>query len=118
MFILFYKPCLQDGLLSNLSDFIWTDINWALEALAFILMSVQNHVRWPLTLFQITSDKFHINATKTPWTIILSESHIFDAEKGVEYKLNKQLEAGDVIKAWGVYKDDSTSKFRYTNLLF
>ena len=23
------------------SDFIWTDINWTLEALAFILMSVQ-----------------------------------------------------------------------------
>ena len=39
--------------------------------------------------------------------------HIFEAEKNVEYVLNKPLEVGDVIRAWGVYRDHSTSKFRF-----
>ena len=43
---------------------------------------------------------------------LLPAGHIFDAEKNVEYALNKPLEVGDVIRAWGVYRDHSTSKFR------
>ena len=38
---------------------------------------------------------------------------MFNAQTNVEYGLNKELTPGDVIKAWGVYKDDSTSKFRH-----
>ena len=42
-----------------------------------------------------------------------SDGHTFNAQKNVEYELKKQLQVGDVIKAWGVYKDHTTSKFRY-----
>ncbi|KAL5249183.1 hypothetical protein ACHWQZ_G018138 [Mnemiopsis leidyi] len=43
--------------------------------------------------------------------LFASEGHVFNAQTNVEYGLNKELTPGDVIKAWGVYKDDSTSKF-------
>ena len=48
--------------------------------------------------------------------IYLSDSHVFDAEVNAIYPLKKQLQEGDVIRAWGVYKDHSTSKFRYSYL--
>ena len=41
-----------------------------------------------------------------------SESHTFNAETNKEYSLKRQLKDGDVIRAWGVYKDDTTAKFR------
>jgi len=35
----------------------------------------------------------------------------FDAEVNVRYPLNRPLQVGDVINAWGTYKDGTTSKF-------
>jgi len=35
----------------------------------------------------------------------------FDAEVDVKYPLNRSLKVGDVINAWGIYQDETTSKF-------
>ena len=44
--------------------------------------------------------------------VMFSESHTFNAVTNKEYSLKRQLKDGDVIRAWGVYKDDTTAKFR------
>ena len=43
----------------------------------------------------------------------LTGDQIFDAQKDVHYELNKPLEDGDIVRAWGVYKDYTTSTFRW-----
>ena len=43
-----------------------------------------------------------------------TEAHIFSADENTLYELKKPLEVGDVTRAWGVFKDDSTSKFSVT----
>ena len=43
----------------------------------------------------------------------LAGGHIFNVQKNVDYELNKPLEVGDIVRAWGVYKDHTTSKFRF-----
>ena len=40
-----------------------------------------------------------------------ADGHIISATKLIPYELKKPLEVGDVIRAWGVYKDDTTSRF-------
>ena len=41
-----------------------------------------------------------------------SGDHIFATRDETEYKLHKALEVGDVISAFGQFKDHTTSKFR------
>ena len=40
-----------------------------------------------------------------------ANGHIISATRLIPYELKKPLEVGDVIRAWGVYKDDTTSRF-------
>ncbi|KAL5272322.1 hypothetical protein ACHWQZ_G000517 [Mnemiopsis leidyi] len=67
-----------------------------------------------LSSFYIMRYKFAVLTLFAALTFVEATSapgHIFNAEKNVDYALNKPLEEGDVIRAWGVYRDHTTSKF-------
>ena len=44
--------------------------------------------------------------------IFYSGGHIFAAKGKTDYELHKALAVGDVISAFGQFKDHTTSKFR------
>ena len=53
-----------------------------------------------IKLFFVTTSRF------------TSGGHIFVAEVDTDYELHKTLEVGDIITAFGIYKDSTTSKFK------